>query len=287
MISKETCPLSGGPARLYCRKPPSEYYLSERLGLIYQRAAPSVARMEQYADEEYKSGVYKDYTSAGELKRATFERRLRRLEALGVTKGRLLDVGCACGFFIEAALAHGFDAQGVEFSREAIAAAREDIRGRITQGDVNALRARDTEPFDVIVAFDIIEHTQAPLVFLEELRGMLRPGGWLVLATPDTGHFLRYLMGSRWPMLQPLQHTYLFSKKAMRFALEKTGFEDIRLSNADKSLQLDYLAEQIRIHNPTLHRAYRLIAPLLPASLRQRTFAVNIGEMLAFARNPS
>ena len=120
-------------------------------------------------------------------------------------------MGCACGFFIEAALKHGFDAYGIEFSKEAVAIAREEIRSRITVGDVNLRREREEDRFDAVVAFEIIEHTQNPIKFLEEIRQILRPGGWLMLATPDTGHFLRYLMGCRWPMLQPMQHTYLFT----------------------------------------------------------------------------
>jgi SAM-dependent methyltransferase len=239
--------------------------------------------MSAYAEEQYSTGAYKDYASAARLKIETFERRIDLLKRLSA-RGRILDVGCACGFFIEAALKHGFDAYGIEFSKEAVALAREEIRPRITIGDVNLLRERGEDQFDVVVAFDIIEHTQNPLKFLAEIRQILRPGGWLMLATPDTGHFLRYLMGRRWPMLQPLQHTYLFSKAAMRFALAKAGYENIGVRKADKSLTLDYLIDQVRVHNPLISRSYQAISKLLPRALRQGTFAVNIGEMLAYAQ---
>jgi len=277
------CPLSGEPARFYCRKPPANYYLTQGLGLIYQKDLPTVDQMAAYAEDQYASGVYKGYASAAHLKIATFERRIKVLKRLGVS-GRVLDVGSACGFFIEAALKHGLDAYGIEFSKEAVAMAREDIRPRITIGDVNLLRRRGGEEFDAVVAFDIIEHTQDPLKFLEEIRDILRPGGWLMLATPDTGHFLRYLMKSRWPMLQPMQHTYLFSKAAMKFALEKAGYENIGVRTADKSLTLDYLIDQIRVHNPLLSRVYDVTSKLLPRTIKQGPFAVNIGEMLAYAQ---
>ena len=281
------CPLTGRPARLLCRKGPAEYYLTPDLGLIFQREVPTVAQMAAYAEEQYAAGgLYKDYAAAAPLKHATFERRLSQLQALG-GHGRLLDVGCACGFLIETALRRGFDAYGVEFSAEAIALAAPEVQTRITQGDVNLLRDRGDEPFDVVVAFDILEHTQRPVDFLRDLRGVLRPGGWIVLATPDTGHFLRPLMGRRWPMLQPMQHTFLFSKPALRVALEQAGFSDITVRDADKTLTADYLLEQLRTLNPVLHALYRVGAPLLPRSLRSRKFAVNIGEMLAFARRPA
>jgi 2-polyprenyl-3-methyl-5-hydroxy-6-metoxy-1,4-benzoquinol methylase len=278
----DVCPLSGEPARLYCHKSSADYYITENLGLIYQKDPPTVEQMSAYAEEQYAAGVYKSYASAADLKIKTFERRIKLLKQLGA-RGRILDVGCACGFFIEAALKHDFDAYGIEFSKEAVAMAREDIRSRITIGDVNVLRERGDEQFDAVVAFDIIEHTQNPVKFLEEIRHVLRPQGWLMLATPDTDHFLRYVMRSRWPMLQPMQHTYLFSKKAMTYALEKSGYENIEIQPADKSLTLDYLIDQVRIHNPLISGAYGAVSRLLPRAVRHGTFAVNIGEMLACA----
>jgi 2-polyprenyl-3-methyl-5-hydroxy-6-metoxy-1,4-benzoquinol methylase len=278
------CPITGEGASFYCRKPPADYYIAEHSGLIFVKDLPDVNEMVAYADNEYSNGLYKDYAQAAELKYATFERRIRLIENLGIRRGRLLDVGCACGFFLEAALTHGFDAWGVEFSREAVALSRSDIQSRITLGDVNHLNHWNKDKFDVIVAFDIIEHTQSPLQFLANIRQILRPGGWLLLATPDTGHFLRYLMGRNWPMLQPMQHTFLFSKTAMHLALEKAGYEKIGVRNADKSLTLDYLMEQMRVHNPIIKRIYDALSGLLPRGIRKKSFAVNIGEMLAYAQ---
>ena len=150
---KDISPLTGRPARLYCRKPQAEYYIAD--GLIYQKTPPAVEQMAAYAEREYSTGVYKDYIAAAPLKTATFRRRIKRLKKLG-TKGRLLDVGCGCGFFIQVALEEGFDAYGIDFSHAARAAAAEEIQPRITIGDVNSLRRRGEEPFDVVVAFDII-----------------------------------------------------------------------------------------------------------------------------------
>ena len=280
------CPLNCGIPQLYCHKPPADYYICREIGLIFQRMRPSTVEMAEHADAEYTSGLYRDYVAAAPLKYETFK---RRVELIGqyANGGRLLDVGCSSGFFMEVALRHGFDAYGIEFSRQAVALAKEEIRGRITHGDVNSLRDRGEQRFDVIVGFDIIEHTQDPFRFLGEAREMLSPQGWLVLSTPDTGHFLRYAMGSRWPMLQPWQHTYLFSKKAMRKTLEMAGYENIQIQNAHKTLTLEYLMGQIRVYNPWLAKTYRAFSLLLPRAIRAKPFSVNIGEMLVFCKKGS
>ena len=278
------CPLSDETAYFYCSKPPSTYYISKQTGLIFQDEMPHVHDMKEYADAEYSSGLYKDYVSAVALKYATFKKRAELIRQR-IGSGRLLDVGCSSGFFLETALQYGFDAHGIEFSKVAIALAKPEIRERITHGDINAWTGDYKQKFDVIVAFDIIEHAQNPLHFLQNLRKMLSPEGWLVITTPDTGHFLRYLMRSHWPMLQPLQHTYLFSKKAMRRTLDITGFTNIHVQNANKTLSLEYLMGQIRLNNPLLSKIYRTFSLLLPKAIQKKPFSVNIGEMFVFSQN--
>ena len=97
----------------------------------------------------------------------------------------------------------------------AISQARPDVQDRITCGDVNSLLATDHRRFDVVTAFEIIEHTLDPAAFLDDIGRVLTPDGLLVLSTPDTGHWLRPVMRARWPMLQPNQHTFLFSQPAI------------------------------------------------------------------------
>ena len=85
-------------------------------------------------------------------------------------------------------------------------------------------------------------------------------------------------------MLQPLQHTFLFSRRALQRALLQAGFSTVTMSTAKKTMTLDYLMGQIRIHNPAITRIYDSIANLIPARLRTRQFSVNIGEIMAVAR---
>src|ERR1041385_1853392 len=233
------CPVNGLPARPYCRTGPAQYYLEPLSGTIFQAEMPSVGAMNEYADDEYSSGAYREYAKSHDLKVATARPRLAAIRQL--TQGRrLLDVGCATGFFMEAAAQEGFEVRGVEFSKVAISLARPDIQSRIVCGDVNALRSQTSDKFDVVTAFDIIEQVQDPANFLTEIRDMVVPGGVLAISSPDTGHVLRYLMGSRWPMLQPMQHTVLFSRRSIAALLERCGFRDVRVETTRKVLTMDY-----------------------------------------------
>jgi uncharacterized protein (DUF2236 family) len=85
-------------------------------------------------------------------------------------------------------------------------------------------------------------------------------------------------------MLQPFQHTVLFSRQSLRLALAQAGYVGAQLGPARKVLTLDYLVEQIRIHNRSLAGLYRLASPLLPRRVREAPLGLNIGEMMAVAR---
>jgi len=278
------CPVNGLPGQPYCSKEGARYYIEPLWGTIFQSPLPTIAEMTSYVDQAYASGAYRGYTEARELKIATARRRVARIKPLAHGR-RLLDVGCSCGFFLEAAAEGGFDGDGVELSSGAIAMARPDIRARIVHGDVNVLigQSGGGRRFDVVTAFDIIEHTVDPARFLREVAAILEPGGLLVVSTPDTGHVLRRLMGRSWPMLQPLQHTVLFSRKGIAALLETVGFRVVAIETAFKTITVDYLGDQLAATNAGLHRLFRAIRTLIPRRIRQAPIDVNIGEFIVFA----
>ena len=158
------------------------------------------------------------------------------------------------------------------------------MRPLIKCGDVNTFLATDARTFDVVTAFDIVEHTFDPAAFLDDIGRVLAPGGLLVISTPDTGHWLRPLMRTRWPMLQPDQHMFLFSQAAMRTLLVSRGYEPLVIKTERKVLTIDYLFGQLRQTNPTLARYLDRAKRALPRAVRYRDVAVNIGEMLVCAR---
>lgn len=278
------CPINNLPANQFARIGRAHYLIEPSSGIIFQENPPTVSEMEEYVQTEYREGVYREYLEAAPLKRQTARRRLKKIAELNPPGKLLLDVGCANGVFIEAALEDGYDAYGVELSSEAVTTAKAAIRERIVLADVNSHVRDSLRTYDVITANDIVEHTQDPLQFVKDLWGALNKNGIVAVATPDTDHFLRWLMGPNWSMLQPWQHTFLFSKKAMRDLLTTVGFRDVKVMTTTKVLTLDYLAGQITETNPKLSRVVRSFLSFMPGSLTHRPMAINIGEMLALGR---
>jgi 2-polyprenyl-3-methyl-5-hydroxy-6-metoxy-1,4-benzoquinol methylase len=221
------------------------------------------------------------------LKKKTAERRLNYIREYGGVGGRLLDVGCSVGFFLEVAKDFGFDVQGVELSAEAIAIAKDSVRDKISHADANEHIRKYGACYDVVTAYDIIEHTQNPKAFLSDLYNALGPGGVVAIAAPDTDHFLRYVMGKNWSMLQPMQHTFLLSRRSIKALLIEAGFENVVVMPAKKALTLNYLFGQLSQTNPLISKIYNGIAGLIPSRLGNAALEINIGEFFAIARKPS
>jgi 2-polyprenyl-3-methyl-5-hydroxy-6-metoxy-1,4-benzoquinol methylase len=280
----EICPFTGNASRFYCRKEHAEYYVDPVTDIIYQRKPPDGAKMMEFADQEYAGGAYKAHVAARALKLITAAHRMAAFEPFLGSGRKLLDLGCSAGFFLEAAQTRGFDVHGVEFSRQAVSMADPSVRDKITVSDIQTYLADSSTRFDIITGFDIIEHLGNPLLYIRPVARALNPSGLAVVATPDTGHFLRRLMGSRWPMIQPMQHPVLFSRRGLTQLWEQNGFEVLSVQTTRKTLTLDYLFNQLVELNPLIHRIYKLVSWMIPDAILKKPINVNIGEFILVAR---
>jgi len=144
-----------------------------------------------------------------------------------IPKGKLLEIGCGHGFFLEAAKQSPFRATGIDISSYAVSYAKKEVKVDARIMDLYKATFRP-HSFDAVVAFQLIEHVQDPVVFLKAAKKMVKPGGLLLLATPNEGGYLRKLLGSHWLSFRHREHLYFFSPTTMKLVLEAAGFSDIR-----------------------------------------------------------
>jgi SAM-dependent methyltransferase len=267
-------PLLEKGGQRYCR--------CARCGHIAIEPLPAPEEQAAFYRRQYEEGVYREYLEARPLKLQTFDRRLDAILAILPAPERILDVGCASGAFVEAARRRGFDAWGAEAVATAVEAAPPEVRPFLMVRDVE--RESIEGRFDLITFFDVIEHMRDPRRFISGVRTLLKPGGAVALTCPDRQHFLRTLMGARWPHYQPFQHFHLFGRSDLRTFLQHAGFDVLVERRVGKVLSYEYLAGQLQANNPVLSGAMRLAGGLLPRSLRTRPIEIRIGEMLAIAR---
>ena len=172
----------------------------------------------------------------------TFERHLRPLEKIKPPPGRLLDVGAYTGVFVEIAARHGWDAWGVEPSHWAVGEAR--ARGlQMLEGTLDSAELQ-SDAFDVVTMWDVIEHLTDPFRELQNAHRVLKPGGLLVVHTMDIDSLFARIMRSRWPWLMEM-HIYFFSHRTLRAMLEKARFRTLGSKAQGRYLRLGYFATRV------------------------------------------
>lgn len=197
------------------------YYLCPRL---LESAMQEAYRQSSY----YEGGAcgYADtsYTAQEFALRATFRRLLQNLAKRGLTGGDLLEIGCGYGYLLDEARSFFGRRVGTEFSPEGAEIARatgaEVFIGGIEQVPSEA-------KFDCVIGTQLIEHVYEPLSFVKRLVGHTRPGGHIILATPDIGGVLRKAMGQGWPSFKVPEHVLYFNFRTLSSLMSRAGLEDV------------------------------------------------------------
>lgn len=184
----------------------------------------------------YDTGSYKQNTVSGsycldeKISSADFTPILSKLERL-TPAGKLLDVGCGMGNFLNAALAAGWDAHGVEPSPYASKLAIDRFGDRVR----NELLSTDSFPketFDAITIWYVLEHVPDPKSVLETANTLLRPGGKLFVAVPNWNyirirrHLISLFIGHP-GSVHAHEHLYQYTSCTLRNLLVRTNFEYI------------------------------------------------------------
>lgn len=136
--------------------------------------------------------------------------------------GRLLDLGCGNGGFLQRAGEAGWEVVGVEPDPTAAGVARQS-----SHADVHA--SLDDAPglFDVITMAHVLEHVHDPRVLLADCHSRLRPGGRLWIATPNISGPGHRLYGDAWQSLETPRHLVMPSPLALASLLRDVGFDDV------------------------------------------------------------
>jgi 2-polyprenyl-3-methyl-5-hydroxy-6-metoxy-1,4-benzoquinol methylase len=225
-----------------------------------------------YYDEVFHSG--------GRLQRFWHHQRFAAVESrLPASLGRIIDVACGPGTFL-GNLRRPIDlGVGIDLAADQIEYARtrygREERLNFVVGDATHIAME--EPFDAVTCIELIEHLEAAETerFLQALYGLLRPGGMLVLTTPN--------YRSAWPILERLisrfgpvdyreQHITRFDRRRLSTAVTRAGFVDVRCDT------FYLIAPFVAVLAPTL--AVRLDA------MEQRLIGPLGHELVVTARRP-
>jgi 2-polyprenyl-3-methyl-5-hydroxy-6-metoxy-1,4-benzoquinol methylase len=195
-------------------------------GHIYQNPRPTVAAIDKHYPADYipfQKAIDEEASAWRRFDRG-FGRRRRCLavhRAAG-KPGRLLDIGCATGIFLDGMRSLGWQVHGVEPSPGAAEYARQHFGLDVFQGRLEDAGIADRS-LDAVSLWDVLEHVHEPRQVLDEIARILRPGGLVVLSLPNPDSLEARLLGRFWLGWDLPRHLNLFRPLLLNTHLAKRG----------------------------------------------------------------
>ena len=206
-----------------------DHHLSQckKCGFVFAKKIPSVTELE----EHYKGYGRKDYLSPITIKR--YNELLDTFEKFRKTN-KILDVGCGIGYFLEVAKDRGWDVYGTEYTDEAIQIC--SSKGINMEKGILNPNNYESEEFDIITSFEVIEHINNPIDELTNFHMLLRKGGLVYVTTPNYNSLLRYRLKSNYNVICYPEHLSYYTPRTLKKVFTLVGFSTKKIQSTGISL---------------------------------------------------
>ena len=230
-----------------------------------------------YFNSKEKTG-YKDYLAEENNHRRNSKNLIYEIQKylLPGRLSRVIDIGCAYGFFLDEARKHwNAEVFGTEFSAEASEYARDKLKLNVNRAAFSSSHYEKSF-FDVACMLGTVEHLISPLNNLREANAVIKPGGLLVMNTVDTQGWLPFYS------IKPPEHLFYLGRKNIRLLLSKAGFEALCIKTYFVNYSLVDLMYRMSefVSNAMLRALFSFAAKWVP----DFTLLIPTNEMLVIAK---
>ncbi|MGA1844887.1 MAG: class I SAM-dependent methyltransferase [bacterium] len=180
----------------------------------------------RYQDSFYSPEGERFSKSAERVSRFFRTQRASYVERVLGRKGSILDVGCGRGIMIHELRKRGWQVAGTQVSATAGSYIRKAFGIDCFVGELPHAPFK-RRSFDIVTMWHVLEHLRDPLLYLRCCRGLLKPGGYLLIEIPNAGSWSARMTKTAWMGWDPLHHLHHYTPRTLGLALQKTGFSPI------------------------------------------------------------
>jgi SAM-dependent methyltransferase len=193
-------------------------------GLARTDPQPAAKELDQYYPAGYHASSKRYRLGLEKTLSVVHRARIRRIERLTGGPGRVIDVGCGPGWFLDQMRRRGWETRGTERSATATDQARDMLNLDVRAQDLDELTAEGTS-YDAVILWHVAEHVHNPATTLLKIARLLRPGGVLMIAVPNFGSPEARIGKSGWFHLDVPRHLFHFTSGTLMNLLHAAGLE--------------------------------------------------------------
>lgn len=198
-------------------------------GFVFMENIPSQDELNDY----YSKYSYADDTYLSPITIKVYNELLDEFEQYR-KHGKILDVGCGRGWFLQEAKKRGWEVYGTEYSETGYQRCVADgINMQLGQLQADSF---NSEEFDVITSFEVIEHINNPMEELGHITKFLRSGGLFYCTTPNFNSLNRYYLKEDFNIIVYPEHLAYFTRKTLSDAAKRSGLKRIKFLSTGISI---------------------------------------------------
>ena len=169
---------------------------------------------------------YLNYLEEEKALRKNFQRNLNFMSSY-CGKGKLLEIGCAYGFFLDEARKY-YEVTGIDIHAEGCQYSKEKF-GLSTQAGNFLTMPIEPRSYDAVAMWDMLEHVPNPQEFIAKASDVLKDKGFLFFCTLDITSLLAKMQGRSWRQIHPPSHVSYFSRASLEIMLKRLGFKTMAI----------------------------------------------------------
>lgn len=225
-LKERNCPSCNNKYKKFvCEKDNLKIVKCNKCSLIYVSPTFDYEHyLKLYSNQSYQNIVRKLGEKSHEYRKKRFGSERLNILKRHYQKKRcsLLEIGCSTGFFIEQVKKNGWDALGLELNPSAVKFAQ-DRKLNVINKDFTKMKFKTK--FDIICAFDVLEHLYDPLKVVKKVKKVLKKNGLFFLYVPNWQSATRLLIGEENShFVWPTHHLTYFTPSTLENFLSRQGF---------------------------------------------------------------
>ena len=199
----------------------------QNCNFVFSRKIPSQKELKEHYEGYGRNG----YLSPITIKR--YNELLDKFEKFKKT-GKILDVGCGIGYFLDEAKKRGWKVYGTEYTDEAIKTCKN--KGiHMQEGKLNP-ENYNNQKFDVITSFEVLEHINNPVDEIKIFNNLLRLGGLVYLTTPNFNSISRYYLKSKYNIITYPEHLSYYTPQTLKKLFKLSKFKVFKIETTGLSI---------------------------------------------------